>query len=250
MEPYTTLATHQTPALVIYLLDVSASMGQPMGGRRRIDVVADALAATLRQMVFRSTRGTRLSPRYRIAMLAYSDRVYDLLGGIRTIDQVAQLGVPDLSPMRTTDTASAFQWAERLLEQELPQLQNCPAPLICHMTDGQYTGADPEPIVHRLMQMQVADGPVLVENIFISDTMLSAPAIDAARWAGIQRNTPLASDYGELLKSLSSPIPQSYREAMREQRHRLAPGALMLFPGTTPDLVALGFQMSAATPVR
>ena len=43
-------------------------------------------------MVFRSTKGGRLSPRYRIAMLAYSDHVYDLLDGIKTVEEVAQLG--------------------------------------------------------------------------------------------------------------------------------------------------------------
>ncbi len=66
----------QTPAYIIYLLDVSASMNQLMeaGGeqKRRIDVVTEALASAVRQMVFRSTKGSRIAPRYRIAILAYS----------------------------------------------------------------------------------------------------------------------------------------------------------------------------------
>src|SRR5262245_9605999 len=170
---YSVLATSRTPALVIYLLDVSASMTQPLGNKRRIDVVMDALTVAIRQMVFRSTKGGRLSPRYRIAMLAYSDHVYDLLDGIRTVEEVAHLGVPDLSPMRTTDSAKAFAQAEKLLDVELFNLLSGPAPLVCHMTDGEYTGADPEPIVQRIMQMNVPDGNVLVENIFISDKVLS-----------------------------------------------------------------------------
>ena len=113
--PYKTLATSRTPALIIYLLDVSASMSQPFGDRRRIDVVTDALQAALRQMVFRCTKGSRISPRYRIALFAYSDHVYDLLDGIKPVNQVARLGVPQLSPMRTTETAKAFAQAEGLL---------------------------------------------------------------------------------------------------------------------------------------
>src|SRR5437588_10606535 len=97
--PYTTLATSTTPALVIYLLDVSASMSQPLGNKRRIEVVLDALTSALRQMVFRSTKGGRLAPRYRIAMYAYSDHVYDLLDGIKTIGQVAHLGLPEPTPL-------------------------------------------------------------------------------------------------------------------------------------------------------
>src|SRR5439155_22762420 len=164
--PYSVLATSRTPALVIYVLDVSASMTQPLGGKRRIDVVMDALTVAIRQMVFRSTKGGRLSPRYRIAMLAYSDHVYDLLDGVRTVEEVAHLGVPDLSPMRTTDTAKAFAQAEKILQSELFNMIGGPAPLVCHMTDGEYTGDDPEPIVQRIMGLSVPDGNVLVENIF------------------------------------------------------------------------------------
>ncbi len=248
--PYEIMATSKTPALVIYLLDVSASMGQPMGNKRRIDVVMDALTAALRQMVFRSTKGGRLSPRYRIAMFAYSDHVYDLLDGIKPVDQVAHLGVPELSPMRTTETARAFAQAEKLLQAELPALHNCPAPLVCHMTDGEYTGADPEPVVRRIMQMKVPDGNVLVENIFISDKILPQPIGDPTRWPGIRPDTRLTSEYAKKLRAMSSPLPESYRAILNENGYQLAPGALMMLPGMTPELVALGFQMSAATPVR
>lgn len=248
--PYETMATSKTPALVIYLLDVSASMEQPLGGKRRIDVVMEALTAALRQMVFRSTKGGRLSPRYRIAMFAYSDHVYDLLDGIKPVDQVARLGVPELSPMRMTETAKAFAQAEKLLRSELPALRHCPAPLVCHMTDGEFTGDDPEPIVRRIMQMAVPDGNVLVENIFISEKILPKPIDDVMKWEGIGPQTRLENQYAEKLRAMSSPLPESYRAILAENGYRLAKGTLMLLPGTSPELVALGFQMSAATPVR
>ena len=248
--PYEVLATARTPALVIYLLDVSVSMNQPLGTRRRMDVVMEALTAALRQMVFRSTKGGRLSPRYRIAMYAYSDRVYDLLDGVKTIDQVAHLGVPELSPMRTTETDRAFVQAERLLEAELPNLRACPAPLVCHMTDGEYTGDDPEPIARRIMAMAVPDGHVLVENIFISDSILENPVGDLSTWPGITLDTSLGNDYAQKLRQMSSTLPESYRTTLLEHSYRLSAGTMMLLPGMSPELVALGFQMSAATPVR
>lgn len=247
--PYEKEATSRTPALIIYLLDVSASMSQSLGGKKRIEVVTDALGTALRQMVFRSTKGARISPRYRIAMYAYSDHVYDLLDGAKGVDQVAQMGVPTLSPMRTTDTAKAFLAAERLLETESLNLRNCPAPLICHMTDGEYTGDDPEPIVRRIMEMSVPDGRVLVENIFISDKILMEPIADVARWPGILLTTRLTSEYASKLRNISSPLPESYRDIMREYNYHLDRGALMMLPGMNPELVAMGFQMSAATPV-
>ena len=120
--PYEILANSKAPALIIYLLDVSGSMSERLGSKRRMDVVMEALGTMLRQMVFRSTKGSRVAARYRIAMYAYSDHVYDLLNGVKGVDQVAQLGVPELSPMRSTDTASGVSQVEKLLHQELPGL--------------------------------------------------------------------------------------------------------------------------------
>lgn len=248
--PYEVLATSKTPSLAIYLLDVSASMTQPLSDRRRIDVVSDALTAALRQMVFRSTKGGRLAPRYKVAMLAYSDHVYDVLDGIQTIAEVAYRGIPELSPLRTTDTAKAFAQAEKMLEAALPGMQNSPAPVVCHMTDGEYTAADPEPIVKRIMEMSVPDGNVLVENIFISDKVVPYTVSDPTKWPGILPDTELVSDYAKKLRAMSSVIPESYRQMMQENNYHLTPGALMLLPGMSPELVAMGFQMSAATPVR
>jgi len=248
--PYEALATSKTPAFVIYLLDVSASMGQPLGGSRRIDVITDALQAALRKMVFRSTKGSRLSSRYRIAMLAYSDHVYDILGGVKPIDKVAQMGVPELDTRRTTETAKGFVQVERILKEELTHAEEWPAPLVCHMTDGENTGDDPEPIVRRIMAMSVPDGNVLVENIFISDKVLGKPVEEPREWPGILPQTKLASDYARKLRAISSPLPGSYRRMMLEMGYNLDPQALMILPGTNPELVAMGFQMSAATPVR
>jgi len=246
---YAVLANSRTPALIIYVLDVSASMTQKLGDRKRIDVVLDALQATLEHMVFLSTKGGKVSPRYRVAMYAYSDHVYDLLEGVKTIDQVVKLGMPELSTMRSTDTARAFSFVEKLLQKELPNIESCPAPLVCHMTDGEFTGADPDPIVRRILQMKNADGNVLVENIFISDKILSEPIRDVQNWSGVTKSTPLANPYAQKLREISSPVPESYRVMMLESGYSLAEDACMMLPGINPELVEMGFVMSMSTPV-
>ncbi|WP_454190668.1 hypothetical protein [Paenibacillus sp. Marseille-Q7038] len=248
---YTIQASQRTPALIIYLIDISASMNMMMDNRRRMDIVYDALSLAIRQMVFRSTKGNRLTPRYRIAILAYSDDVYDLLGGVKGIDEIAAIGsLPDLTPMRFSDSAKAFLQAEKILQSELPHMQDCPAPLICHMTDGVATGEDPEPIAKRIMDMSVPDGNVLIENIFISDHLLDAPITEPRRWGGILKDTELKDEHGEKLRNMSSVLPESYREMLMEADYLLSPGSLMMLPGSCAELVSIGFQMSAATPVR
>lgn len=247
---YTTQATQSNPALIIYLLDVSGSMTMMNGEKRRIDIVTESLYVALRQMVYRSTKGSRISPRYRVAIFAYSDEVHDLLGGIKKIDELMNTGaLPSLTTYRFTDTAKAFLQAEQLLKAELPFMQDCPAPLICHMTDGVYTGEDPQPIVRRIMEMSVKDGNVLVENIFISDDVMEQEIDQPKRWQGIREDTAFRDSYGYQLKRMSSVIPESYREMMRDANYSLAKDSLLMFPGTHPDLVSLGFQMSAATPI-
>ncbi|RJX39127.1 VWA domain-containing protein [Paenibacillus pinisoli] len=248
---HTVQATQSHPALIIYLLDVSGSMTLMNGSRRRLDIVTDSLYVALKQMVFRSTKGSRISPRYRVAVLAYSEDIHDVFGGIKRIDELMNTGMlPTLKTQRFTDTAQAFLYAEQLLKAELPHIQDGPAPLICHMTDGIYTGEDPEPIARRLMEMTVKDGNVLVENIFISDDVLSSEVDQPKRWPGVQDNTEFRDDYGRKLMRMSSPIPESYRQMMREANFNLADGSYLMFPGTNPELVSLGFQMSAATPIH
>ena len=47
MSRYETPATSRTPALIIYLISVGASMRKPLGDKRRIDVVEEALKGIL-----------------------------------------------------------------------------------------------------------------------------------------------------------------------------------------------------------
>lgn len=228
---YRIQATQQSPAFIIYLLDISASMNQMIESngekKRRIDVVSSALRSAIRQMIFRSTKGSRLSPRYKLSILAYSDHVYDVLGGIKGIDEVAKMPpLENIQTQRMTDTRKAFAKVEEILLQELPNLQNGPAPLVCHMTDGAFTGEDPTPIVERIMKMGVEDGNVLIENIFISDEIIK-PIENTKKWSGIMSDTLLNDEYGNKLKHLSSTLPESYREMMMEMGYHIEPGAMV-----------------------
>jgi uncharacterized protein YegL len=260
--PYEALATTATPALIIYLLDISRSMKKKLGPKTRIETVTDALTRVLEEMTARSMKGKKIASRYRVAIYAYSDDVFDVLGGVKTIDEIVNLGIPELSAQYKTNTAGAYRAAEKLLQAEIPAIQAKdaeemkrnpkepalhPAPLVCHMTDGEFNLEDPEPIVQRLMNMSVADGNVLVENIFLSDTIVSDPIGDISKWQGILPDTDFANDYVSKLLRMSSPIPKSYLERMREMAYHLSENSMMLFPGDNPELVEIGFQMSGST---
>jgi hypothetical protein len=249
---YTVSATSDTPALVIYLLDSSGSMQERLGQSTRQEVVTHALQQSLQQMVLRSTRGIRVSPRYRVAIFAYNEKVHDLLDGVRTIDDVLTRRIDGIHPSGRTNTAQAFERAEALLLAEIPRLLDGPAPLVCHMTDGEYNdGPDPFAVVSRLRDLEVPDGHVLVENVFMSDQVLTTPVDAVHSWPGVSTATPLRTDYARRMRDCSSPLPQSYRELLvSEHEYLLAEDSVMMFPGTSPELVELAFQVSASTPTR
>lgn len=245
---YNGVATSRTPAFIIYLIDISGSMKTPLDGAPKIDHVNQAIEKVLVKMVERSTRGETISPRYKLAIAAYSTQIFDVLPGVQTIDEVVVKGAPQLTATNTTDTAAAFAWARDLLKQELPKLNGLPAPMVCHLTDGRYTGTDPEPIVREIMQMANDDGSVLVENIYVDENLTKEPITDPEAWTGIQDVSELSNPYAQKLFNMSSPLPERYAEVISEEGYNLKPGVRMLIPATSKELIELAFAMSGATP--
>jgi len=242
-QPATTLA----PALVIYLIDASDSMNEPYEDSTRIEMVNKALRASVKDMVRRSMRDGVVQRRYRLAIVAYSTTVVDVLGGIRDLPDLLRTGVPELSAGGVTDTAAGFAAVEKLLAAHIKEFEYSPAPLVCHLTDGVFTTTDPSPAILRIQEMRVSDGPVLVENVYFADHMLRRPVADWLHWPGILRANELADDYARYLFSLSSPLPETYRQNINNYGYHLQPGIALFFPGVSGDLVRLAFAISSAT---
>jgi uncharacterized protein YegL len=247
---YTQPATTVTPALVIYLIDSSDSMNEPCGETTKITLVNKALRAVLKDMVRRSIRDGHPQSRYKIALFAYNSRVIDVLNGICDLPDLINLGVPEIIASGKTDTAGAYAAAEKLLRENLHDFQRCPAPLVCHLTDGKLTTDDPRPIVARIREMKVDDGQILVENIYVGDRMLRKTVQNWRQWGGVMRENDLTDDYARFLFHLSSPLPETYRENINNFGYALQPGAHLFFPGTHNDLVRLAFAASAATQLK
>jgi uncharacterized protein YegL len=247
---YTQPATSLTPALIIYLIDASHSMNDPCGDLTKIEVVNRALRDVIKDMVRRSMRDGMVQRRYKVAIFAYSTKVVDVLGGIRDLPELVREGIPVLSAGGETDTSAGFEAVEALLSHNLASFQTCPAPLVCHLTDGLFTESDPSPTIRRIQTMSVEDGAVLIENVYIADKMLRSPVADWHTWGGVLRPNQLTNDYVRLLFQLSSTLPETYRLNINNYGYRLQSGASLFFPGFHSDLVRLAFAVSSATQLK
>lgn len=247
---YSQPATALTPALVVYLIDASDSMNEPCGTATKIGLVNQALRAAVKDMVRRSMRDGVVQRRYKVAIFAYSTHVIDVLGGIRDLPELLKSGVPELSAGGVTDTAAGFASVATLVADHLAAYQHSPAPLVCHLTDGVFTTTDPSPMIRRIQSMGVYDGTVLIENVYVADGMLRRPVADWQQWPGVLRENELANDYARFLYSLSSPMPETYRQNINNYGYHIQQGAALFFPGFHSDLVRLAFAISAATQLK
>lgn len=247
---HTQPATGLTPALIVYLIDASDSMNQLCGKLTKIEVVNAALRKVIRAMVGRSLRDGVLQSRYQIAIFAYGTKVVPVTTGIHNLADFMSSGIPGFDASGKTDTAGGFEAVEQLLQACLAEYQRSPAPLVCHLTDGGFTTSDPAPVIRRIQAMQVNDGPVLVENIYVAEGMLRKPVPTWKEWPGVLRERDVNDDYARYLYSLSSPLPETYRRNINNYGYHLQPGTRLFFPGFDSDLVQLAFAISAATELK
>ena len=128
MDEYVQPATSDTPAHIVYLLDVSGTMSHDLEGKPRVRWLEDALEYTLDYLIdIRSYDGNAYRPRYRIAIITYSNHMDDSLtkGGFLDVLEFWNEGLPEFRPGGETCTKGAFEYAYQMLEKLLedPKVQ-------------------------------------------------------------------------------------------------------------------------------
>ena len=255
---YKNQANSDHPATLIYLVDISGSMNATMhDGKARIEVAKNAIQVAYAQMIQRSMRQGKIHPRYRVGMIAYSEKIYDVygnLGSIVSIDRLKDEGIPSITPQKSTNMAKAFRYAEKLIKEDIQKwspkwLEECPPPMVINITDCEFDeeqSKDPLECSQKLQEISVPDGNVLVENIFITD-QISAPASPQA-WDGYHHGDKTGNPYGDKLLEMSSLIPSTYAQILREQAGlKIKEDTAMMFPGITREFIKFGFVMSIVT---
>jgi hypothetical protein len=270
---YSALATGDTPALIVFLLDASGSMSEPFPGYPTKAACVKALMEDMFEtLIGRCMAGEEFKQRYHVAMIAYDDAPASIAPPawcidtyappeqrmLIQVDTIANEGVPEINPGTTTNTRGAFQLALKLLQRETPRRVRSatsgrpfPAPIVCHLTDGAWnTGGHPAQVVEAIQSLRNEDGGVLVCNIFLGSGLLAVDiGPDVRAWRGVRSRDELAHEHARRLFDISSPLPPSYANFINDSHgYSIEPGTRMLFPSETPEVLKLAFAVAGGTP--
>lgn len=223
-----------TPSAFIFIIDQSGSMDEKMEhGDTKAHFVADVLNKTLYQLIIRCTRAEGVRDYFDVGVLAYGGKgVGPGFGGSLGGGVLHPLSAIGASPLRIEERSKRVPdgagglveqsvkfpiWFDPLSSGGTPMCEAlrkaaeimvdwCNAhpksypPTVIHVTDGQSTDGDPEPIADSLKLISTDDGQSLLFNLHI-DALGAAPVIFPFADAG------LPDEYARKMFRMSSAFP-------------------------------------------
>ncbi len=251
--PYKAEISRANPTCLLFLLDQSGSMSDPLGGQgpqKKADAVADVINRFLQELVLTCARTEGVRDYFQVGVLGYGNQVGAAFGGTLAGRNLVPLSDLANNPLRVEQRTKQVDdgagglvgktvkfpvWFEPTAEGLTPMCEvlnaawnilndfivNRPAcypPTVINITDGEATDGDPEPAAAMIRELASQDGNVLLFNIHISslpEQPITFPDQPAA----------LPDDYARMLFRMSSAMtPQSLGVA-GQQGLRLAEGA-------------------------
>lgn len=247
---YSAEISRQNPACLIFLVDQSGSMNEPIAGgtKAKKDEVADAVQRLLYNTVLRCTKEDGVRPYFDTGVWTYggSSDVRPAFGTeLLSIREIAERPkrvesrrrrVPDgaggvyeeefqlpvwFDPVGSGQTpmSAAFGAVVAPLRNWLSQHQASFPPIIINLTDGAYTDQSPANVVRELSQLSTADGNVLVFNCHISKEGGMSVSFPSDTQAGT------LSGLARELYEMSSPLPEPMRRQAQAKGYQVEAGA-------------------------
>ena len=254
---YTAEISRVNPSCLLFLIDQSGSMSDPVGGesgRSKADRLADAINRLLYELIIRCTKSQSEGPRhyYDVGVIGYGSRVGSALGGrLAGRDLVPIPEVAD-NPARVEDRQRKVEdgvgglieenvkfavWFDAVanggtpMGQALRQVRTLLAPwvqshtssfppIVINITDGEATddNRDPRPAAEAVRTLSTMDGNVLLFNLHLSSHS-GAPMLYPESEAG------LPDEFARQLFQMSSLLPPHIREAAHSAGYAVGPQA-------------------------
>ena len=244
---YTAEISRVNPTYFVFILDQSASMLDPFGGRGsgevEAEVLADVVNRTLHELVMRCTKPEEVRNYYHISIIGYGRGVGSAFGGALTgraivpISEVADNPIRIETRMRKTPDGAgglvdqqvkfpvwvepkgdngtpmcaALKQVEELVNKWIsdPAHKNCFPPTVLHITDGESSDGNPTEVGRYLSSLGVNDGQILLYNCHISSD--KSPKIEYPLSA-----EELSNQHAKALFDFSSVLPSKFQAVAKE----------------------------------
>jgi hypothetical protein len=237
------------PGCLIFLLDQSGSMAEPIGGQSSVskaDALADIINDLLHAIVRRCVKDPDGPPRhyYDLGIIGYGETAKSGFGGdlsgrhLASVEEVANatLRIEEhdgvvapvwFSPVAASRTAmcAAFDLAGQVASGWIGAHQDSFPPIVLNVSDGKATDGDPAEWAQRLRGLRTLDGELLLFNINLSSGVRQPLAFPSSA-------QDLPDDYSRQMFALSSPLPDFMRRHAKER-------------GMPADVGARGFVCNA-----
>jgi hypothetical protein len=232
--PYSAEISQANPTCLLFLIDQSGSMREPIaggGGMSKAEAAALPVNDLLYQLSLSCVWGTRIVDRIFVGVLGYGQTVGSAFAGILAQREGVPIGEVARHPLRVEERrvaggsslvkapvwvepaaegsrpmCAALQHARALLASFLQEHPDCFPPVVINVSDGQATDGDPEGPAADLRQLASSDGEVLLFNAFLSSRPDSAMAMLPAA------ENDLAGAHARVLFRMSSPLPPLMQE--------------------------------------
>lgn len=238
------------PTVFLFLVDQSGSMGDRMAvsEKTKAQFVADVLNRTFMDLVTRCTKSDGVRDYFDIGVIGYGAlgaqnglqgalgdqvlhsisaleanplrvetrirKVDDGAGGI--IEQPVKFPVWfEAQASGGTPMCDAIRSAGQELAAWCDAHPNSYPPTVLHITDGESTDGDPEPLANALRHFSTLDGHVLVLNLHVS-AQASNPTSFPATESG------LPDHYAKALFRMSSQLPSHLVKAVQDKGHKVS----------------------------
>ena len=268
---YTAEISRSNPTAFLFLIDQSGSMADPVGQTKmsRAQFVSDALNRVVVNLIARCSKAEGVRNYFEIGAIGYGgahvgnalkgpfekstfhpisafekhplsveqrrQKIPDGAGGI--IEQTIQFPIwftPHAdggTPMR-----KAIRMAAEALAVWCDEHPESYPPTVLHVTDGEPSDGDPEPVAEQLRQIGTEDGDTLLFNLH-SGQGKGMPLKFA------DDENKVLDPYGKSLFRMSSLLPDVVAQAAREKGYQVSPASRGFFFNVEPVEVVEFFDI-------
>lgn len=248
--PYSAELTRSNPTCLLFLIDQSSSMAEPVGldeEKAKADGVADGINRLLQNLVFKCAKSDGVRDYFQVGVIGYGGRVAWALGGELAGQRLVPVSVLANRPLRVeqrvrkvndgagglveqkfkfpvwfepkaggrTPMCEAITLAAGALTEFITRFPGSFPPLVLNISDGKPTDGNPELVAIKLRNLQTSDGNVLFFNAHLS--------AEAAKPIEFPANEAELPDHeARVLFRMSSVLPERLQEAARNEGFRIS----------------------------